>query len=199
MKFFMRIASLVAALVGGKFWTHSLTFFCGVGSFTFTDLGSLPGSLVLAPWRDGKVLTSCLLLPHHPWYTLVYQYHCSFNMSWCKTLNTVFDSSSGGGVLGVLGRARPLPHCSPWMHAFHICLAVLWLVVLEQLWWMKGGGEAPLNVSTASCYLTTLLAFSCKRGAQSLSLALFPFHTLTCWSLSHCEDSFGALPWVCHL
>ena len=43
-----RIASLVAVLVGGSFWTLSLTFFCGMRSFTFMDLGSLPDDLLLA-------------------------------------------------------------------------------------------------------------------------------------------------------
>ena len=39
----IRTASLVAALVGGIFWIHSLTFFCAVRFFTFMDLGGLPG------------------------------------------------------------------------------------------------------------------------------------------------------------
>ena len=85
----MRIASLVAALVGDRFWTHFLTFFCGVRSFTFTDLRSLPGDLLLVrkhfspgyvhefcpmlknmccttPQRDGEALPYCLYVALSP-------------------------------------------------------------------------------------------------------------------------------------
>ena len=62
-------------MVGGMFWTSFVEFgspFCGPGKF--------PGGLDLA-LHEGMVRHSSyyLLLPHHPRYTLVYQYPYLFN------------------------------------------------------------------------------------------------------------------------
>ena len=61
----MSIASLVAVQIGGRVWIHSLTFSCGVRSFTFTDLGSLPGdfSCSMKGWQGTFILFSVALPP----------------------------------------------------------------------------------------------------------------------------------------
>ena len=92
----MRIASLVAVLVGGRFWTYFLTFFCGVRSFTFMDLGSPPGDMLLV--REcfslgGYVMdvkgwqgTCTTLADLPPQCKLVFGYHYSFKMFWQENI-----------------------------------------------------------------------------------------------------------------
>ena len=121
----MRVASFLAGLVGGVFLNPFLILFLWSQVFHFYRLGRFTSGawFLLYEGMVRHLFFFFFHCPTTPRYTLVYWYHYSFNIKHLPL----------GGVLGVLGRARPLPHCGSWTHAFHICLAVLWLVVLGQL------------------------------------------------------------------
>ena len=88
--------------------------------------------MALKGWWGTSILSLCCPPPQ---CILVYRYHFSFNMSWCKTSSIVLILLLEGDVLG---RAGPLPHCSFQTLVLHGSLCVFWLVGAEMLWWMKG-------------------------------------------------------------